>query len=165
MSDIRHYYSTRSRRSETVSRRQKIVSDINNSDSRLRTRHGFHAHSPPRPLFLVATGKERTYQNAYPQQPSSLCPRPSPDPAPPVLPLFQPKTSSSDVHPQLLPRVALAAVTSRSLAMAVATADILSGWHLWDWVVRVESLCEDRKSAAAVATAPGSSSGGGSIGG
>lgn len=79
-------------------------------------------------------------------------------------------SSSSDIHP-LLETSAVASTTGTGTGgggaiMAISTADILSGWHLWDWVARVEALCEDQRASAAKATATsGGSSGGGGVGG
>ncbi|CAN0505926.1 unnamed protein product, partial [Ectocarpus sp. 12 AP-2014] len=82
-------------------------------------------------------------------------------------------SSSSDIHPLLETR-AVASTTGTGTGgagagagsgaiMAIATADILSGWHLWDWVARVEALCEEQRvlAAKAAATSGGSYSGGG----
>ncbi|CBJ33960.1 conserved unknown protein [Ectocarpus siliculosus] len=80
-------------------------------------------------------------------------------------------SSSSDIHP-LLENRAVSSTTGTGTGgggggsgaiMAIATADILSGWHLWDWVARVEALCEEQRvlAAKAAATSGGSASGGG----
>eukprot|EP00752_Nemacystus_decipiens_P003707 g3416.t1 len=57
-----------------------------------------------------------------------------------------------DIHP-LLVRDGAATTAGASGAMAVAAADVLAGWHLWNWVSRVESLCADSESSAAAAAA------------